>query len=140
MAETDRPERRVPEPKQSETLQQIAQAWEQAKEQFAQLRAEVEKNAKMAMAKQESTFVRRERDQALRDLGEAVWVMVQRGKVALPQQLTAMVKAVEVVEARQKAQQASIADLLKEGSEAADRLKDKRPIRKSPVAAVPKKR
>ena len=130
----------MPEPKQSETLQQIAQAWDQAKQQFAQLRAEVERNSKLVQAKQESTFVGRERDQALRDLGEAVWLFVQRGKLQVPAQLNAMVKAVEVVEARQKAQQASIADLLKEGSEAADRLKDKRPVRKSPLAVATKKR
>ena len=123
-----------------QSIQDIAKAWEQAKQQFQQLRVEVDRAAKLAQAKAEQTYVGREKDQALRDLGEAVWSAVQKGRVQLPAGLAPLVKAIEVVEARQRAQAASIADLLKEGEEHADRLKGKRPVRNSPVAAKPKKR
>jgi tellurite resistance protein TehA-like permease len=61
------------DPQQAETIQLIAQAWDQAKAQFQQLRVQVDRAEKMAKAKAEATFVGRERDHALRDLGEAVW-------------------------------------------------------------------
>jgi len=74
----------MPDPKQQEVLKQINDAWEHAKAQLTQLRQAVEKTAAMAQAKIDATYVGRERDRALRDLGEAVWGQVKAARMSLP--------------------------------------------------------
>lgn len=126
---------------QTETIRQIAQAWEQAKAQFQQLRVQVDRAEKMAKAKAEATFLGRERDHALRDLGEAVWLAIQKGQLTAPAGCARSLKAVQAAEEKQKQQAASISDILQEGEEAARRLK--KPVtgtRNSPLASRTKKR
>lgn len=126
---------------QSETMRQIAQAWEEAKAQFQELRVQVDRAERMARAKAEATFAGRERDQALRDLGEAVLVAVQRGQLSLPSTLTRALRAAGAADEMQKQQAASIADILQEGEEAARRLKKPTAVgRNSPLASRTKKR
>jgi hypothetical protein len=108
---------------QTDTIRQIAQAWDQAKAQFQQLRVQVDRAEKMAKAKAEATFVGRERDHALRDLGEAVWVAIQKGQLQPPAGVARSLRAVQAAEDKQRQQAASIQDILQEGEEAAKRLK-----------------
>src|SRR5690349_20957249 len=105
------------EAQQTEVMKQIAQAWEQAKAQFQELRAQVDRAERMARAKTEATFVGRERDQALCDFGEAVFQAVQKGQLSLPPSLSRALKPVQAAEEKVKQQASSIQDILQEGVE-----------------------
>jgi hypothetical protein len=124
-----------PPAKETAVMQQIAEAWDDAKEQLAGLREAVEQNSKMAQLKLESSFLNRERDLALRDFGESVWNQVMRGRLQLPPQLaTALQKMIDVEKKLQK-QASEITDILKEGDEAAERLRQKKAVRPPPALA-----
>ena len=128
------------EPKQSELIVQINHAWEQAQEQLEKLKLEVLRTSQMAQASLQAKFLGRDRDRAFRDLGEAVWIHMRKGKLQLPPALTAPVKAVLEVEKKLESQSREINDLLKEGEEAAARMKAKKAPRNSVVAGKGKKR
>lgn len=113
----------IPGAHQSETMKQIAEAWDQAKAQFDALRTQVEKAGELANLKLQSAVLERDEDRALRDFGEAVWAAVQKGTLKLPPTLTNATKAMQELQKRKDAQAADIADMLKEGDEVADRLK-----------------
>lgn len=131
----------APAPSQNQqALQQIQAAWEEAQAQLSLLREQVEHATTMAQAKVGSNILDRDLDRAYRDLGEAVWAEVSKGKLALPSNLTTVRKSLESVTQKIRAQNASINDLLAEGAEIAKRLQEKmRPASKS-VAGTPKKR
>jgi hypothetical protein len=120
---------------QQDILKQINDAWNEAKAQLAQLRAAVERTSELALAKMESNLLARDRDRALRDLGEAVWAQVKAGKVSLPPTLSTATKAMQEVEKKAEAQNREINSLIMEGGEAMDRL-TARPATKSHRAAV----
>ncbi|MHB8873754.1 MAG: hypothetical protein ACYC8T_08720 [Myxococcaceae bacterium] len=120
--------------KQADVVRQIGQAWENAQEQLAELREQVTRTTELAMAKTQSTFLERDKDRALRNLGEAVWSQVQKGKLALPASLREVARAMEEVQKKIEAEQRDIADLLREGEEAVARRT------KSALAARAKKR
>ena len=117
----------------TETLKQIQDAWDIAQAQLSELRDQVEKTAALAHAKVSSNFLERDLDRAYRDLGEAVWAQVSKGRLQLPTTLSTVLKALEVVTKKIQEQNASINDLLSEGAEVASRLKGK-------LATGPKKR
>lgn len=104
-----------------DALKQIGEAWEHAQDQLADLREQVKRTTDLAMAKTQSNFLERDRDKALRNLGEAVWVQVQKGKLQLPPGFRDIAKAMEDVQKKIAVEQAEIADLLKEGEEAVAR-------------------
>ncbi|MGV3620642.1 MAG: hypothetical protein ACO1OB_07485 [Archangium sp.] len=138
------PEPRYPQaaaPSQNQqALQQIQAAWEEAQAQLSLLREQVEYATAMAQAKVGSNINERDLDRAYRDLGEAVWAEVSKGKLALPANLSSVRKSLETVTSKIRAQNASINDLLAEGAEIAKRLQEKmRPASKG-VASAPKKR
>ena len=108
-----------------DTLKQIQEAWDAAQEQLAQLRDQVERTATIAQAKVTQSFLERDLDRAYRDLGEAVWAQVSKGRLQLPNNLSAVLKALESVTKKIQEQNASINDLLSEGAEVASRLKGK---------------
>jgi hypothetical protein len=122
-------------PKDAALMQQIAQAWDDAKDQLASLREAVEKNAKMAHIKLESSFLSRERDNAMRDFGEAVWSQVMKGRLQLPPQLAPALQKMIDVEKKLQKQASEITDILKEGDEAAERLRQKKAVRPPPALA-----
>ncbi|MBL8952260.1 MAG: hypothetical protein JNK82_15885 [Myxococcaceae bacterium] len=122
----------MPDPRQ-ETMKQIQEAWEAAQTQLAELREQVDLSAKMAQAKVTSNFLERDLERAYKELGEAVWAQVSRGRLQLPKELGTVLKALEVVTKKIQEQNASINDLLSEGAEVASRLKGK-------LATAPKKR
>lgn len=114
------------DPKQSETLRQIQQAFQSAQSQMTQLRQQVEKHAELARAKTQHDFIQKEKERALRELGEAVLSQVRKGRLELPSSLAPLLKAVEQVEKKAEAQIREITDLLQEGEETAQRLKEKK--------------
>ena len=124
---------------QTETLRQIQAAWEQAQGQVADLRAQVEHMASLAQAKVAQNTLERDLDRAFRDLGEAVWANVSKGKLQLPPAFVSVMKALESVTRKIQEQNASINDLLAEGNEIALRLK-KSAATKSAVVSRDKKR
>lgn len=117
----------------TETLRQIQEAWDAAQAQLTELRDQVERTSTLAQIKVSANFLERDLDRAYRDLGEAVWAQVSKGKLQLPKELTAVLKALEVVTKKIQDQNASINELLSEGAEVASRLKGK-------LATGPKKR
>jgi hypothetical protein len=131
----------VPEPRSNETiLRQIQEAWTTAQAQLTVLREQVQHATQMAQAKVSSNVLVRDLDRAYRDLGEAVWAEVSKGKLQLPSQVAPVKKALEAVTTKIQAQNASINDLLAEGEEIAQRLQEKIARASKAVANPPKKR
>jgi predicted nucleic acid-binding Zn-ribbon protein len=135
------PERLQPQtPQNNETLRQIQAAWEEAQAQLEVLKDQVEHAAAMAQAKVGSNMLDRDLDRAYRDLGEAVWAEVSKGKLQLPAHLTTVRKLLEGVTQKIRTQNNSINDLLAEGADLAKRLQEKISAASKGVAAAPKKR
>jgi cell division septum initiation protein DivIVA len=129
-----------PTPQQTETLRQIQAAWDEAQAQLAVLKEQVEYAAAMAQAKVGSNMMDRDLDRAYRDLGEAVWAEVSKGKLNLPANLTAVRKLLDGVTQKIRAQNNSINDLLAEGTEIAKRLQEKMSSASKGLAGGVKKR
>ncbi|XXF81379.1 hypothetical protein P2318_16945 [Myxococcaceae bacterium GXIMD 01537] len=113
------------DPKQADVIRQIQQAFQTAQGQMVQLRTAVERTAELARMKSESDFLKLQKERAFEALGEAVYRLVQKGKLELPAAVAAEVKGVEEAERKAEAQASAILDILKEGEEAAARLKGK---------------
>jgi vacuolar-type H+-ATPase subunit H len=113
------------DPKQSEALRQIQEAFQSAQSQMAQLRQQVEKHAELARAKTQNDFAQKEVERALRQLGESVFKQVQKGRLALPEGFGPLLKAVEHAQQKAESQAREIGDLLQEGEETAQRMKEK---------------
>jgi hypothetical protein len=113
------------DPKQSQALRRIQESFQSAQEQMARLRQQVERHAELAQAKTQADFLQKEKDRALRELGEAVWRLVRKGRLELPSSLAPELKALELVEQKAEAQSRELGDLLQEGEETAQRLKEK---------------
>ncbi len=128
------------EPKPSDVVKQIQQAWNEAQAQLSVLREQVEHATALAQAKVTSNLGERDLDRAYRDLGEAVWAEVSKGKMQLPASLTSVRKALEAVTTKIQAQNASINDLLDEGADIARRLQEKMAHASKGVASLNKKR
>ena len=126
------------DPRQTDVVKQIQAAWDEAQAQLVLLREQVEHAAAMAQAKVQSNLLDRDLDRAYRDLGEAVWAEVSKGKLTMPANLGSVKKALEQVTVRIQAQNASINDLLAEGAEIAKRLTQK--MQTKAVAQQPKKK
>lgn len=124
---------------QTESLKQIQAAWDAAQGQVVDLRKQVEHMASLAQARVQQNLLERDLDRAFRELGEAVWAQISKGKLQLPSQFAAVMKALEAVTRRIQEQNASINDLFAEGTEIANRLK-KTAAAKSAVASQQKKR
>jgi hypothetical protein len=127
-------------PTNEAVIRQIQQAWAEAQAQLAILREQVEHAAALAQTKVRSNVLERDLDKAYRDLGEAVWAEVSKGKLQLPGQLAPVKKALEAVTVKIQAQNASINDLLSEGADIARRLQEKMARASKAVANAPKKR
>jgi hypothetical protein len=130
----------IPTPKQNETVAQIIAAWQEAQSQLAVLREQVAYATELAKAKVQSSVLTRELEVAYRNLGEAVWAEVSRGKLALPTNLSSVKKALQEVTQRIQEQNASVNDLLAEGEDVALRLRQKIDKASKPVAPPQKKR
>lgn len=134
------PERTPPQSQNAEIMQQIQAAWDEAQGQLAVLRQQVEHAAAMAQAKVGSNMLDRDLDRAYRDLGEAVWAEVSKGKLQLPPNLANVRKLLENVTQKIRVQNASINDLLAEGAEIAKKLQEKMYAASKGVAPGLKKR
>lgn len=125
-------------PNQAETIKQIQAAWEEAQGQLTVLRQQVEYATSLASAKVTANGLERELDKAYRDLGEAVWAEVSKGRLALPSNLSGVKKALEAVTVRIQQQNATINDLLSEGADIAKLLEEKMSAGR-PAAAAKKR-
>ncbi len=134
------PERMPPQGQNAEMVKQIQAAWDEAQAQLQVLRQQVEHAAAMAQAKVGSNMLDRDLDRAYRDLGEAVWAEVSKGKLQLPPNLGNVRKLLENVTQKIRVQNASINDLLAEGAEIAKKLQEKMSAASKGVAVAPKKR
>lgn len=132
-------ERAQPPSSQSDTLRDIQRAWDEAQAHLALLREQVEHATSLAQLKVQSNLNERDLDRAYRELGEAVWAEVSKGKLQLPAGLAPVKKALDQVTQRIRAQNASINDLLAEGADIAQRLQEKM-ARPSKAVAPPQKR
>ena len=124
----------------TEVMKQIQAAWDEAQAQLQVLREQVEHAAALATAKVTSNVLARDLDRSYRDLGEAVWAEVSRGRLQLPNNLGTVRKALEQVTNKLQQQNASINDLLAEGAEIAKRLQEKMTAASKGVAQGSKKR
>lgn len=127
-------------PASNEAVRQIQEAWAEAQAQLAVLREQVEHAAAMAQAKVGSNMLDRDLDRAYRDLGEAVWAEVSKGKLQLPSNLSTVRKLLEGVTQKIRVQNASINDLLAEGADVAKRLQEKMHAASKGVAGTKKTR
>lgn len=125
---------------QNDVVRQIQEAWAEAQAQLAVLREQVEHATAMAQAKVGSNMLERDLDRAYRDLGEAVWAEVSKGKLQLPSNLSSIRKLLEGVTQKIRVQNASINDLLAEGAEVAKRLQEKMSAASKGVAGAKKTR
>ncbi len=126
---------------QTEVMRQIQQAFQAAQAQLAELREAVTHTAEMARLNSQGSYLQMDKEKAFRELGEAVWKQVQKGKLELPSSLTPAVKAVQAAEQRAAAHAGQIADILQEGEALAARLKGKNEGKaQTPLAPRPKRK
>jgi flagellar hook-associated protein FlgK len=111
------------DPKQSEVVKQINEAFQAAQARLAQLREAVERNTDLARANAKATVLKDQKDRALKELGEVVWRQVQKGKLELPAGFASLLKGVEAAEQAAEAHARELTDILREGEEVAERLK-----------------
>jgi hypothetical protein len=111
------------DPKQSEVVKQINEAFQAAQARLAQLREAVERNTDLARANAKATVLKDQKERALKELGEAVWRQVQKGRLELPAGFAAALKAVEAADQAAEAHARELTDILREGEEVAERLK-----------------
>ncbi|MCP3142194.1 hypothetical protein [Pyxidicoccus xibeiensis] len=111
------------DPKQSEVVKQINEAFQAAQARLAQLREAVERNTDLARANARVTVLKDHKEKALKELGEVVWRQVQKGKLELPAGFASVLKAVEAAEQAAEAHARELTDILREGEEVAERLK-----------------
>jgi uncharacterized protein (DUF2267 family) len=127
--------------KQSEVMKQIQQAFQAAQAQLAQLREQVTHTEELARLNSQGNFLQMEKDKALRNLGDAVWRLMQKGKLELPSSLAPAVRAVEAAEQKAAVHASQISDILAEGEAVAARLKGKNDGKaQSGLAPKPKKK
>jgi len=123
--------------KQSEVVKQINEAFQEAQARLAQLREAVERNTDLARANARTTVLKDQKEKALKDLGEAVWRQVQKGRLELPAGFAAALKAVEAAEQAAEAHARELTDILMEGEEVAARLKDQKNAQRPQRVLVP---
>jgi type IV secretory pathway protease TraF len=129
------------QPSQTDVMRQIQQAFQAAQAQLAQLRESVTHTAELARLNSQGNYLQMEKEKAYRELGEAVWRAVQKGKLELPASLAPVIKSVEAAEQKAAAHASEITDILQDGEALAARLKGKNDGRaQTPLASRPKKK
>jgi uncharacterized protein YukE len=129
------------QPSQTDVMRQIQQAFQSAQSQLAQLREAVTHTAELARLNSQGNYLQAEKEKAYREFGEAVWKMLQKGKLELPASLGPAIKAVEAAEQRAAQHAHEISDILQEGVEVAARLKGKNDGKaQTALAPKPKKK
>ncbi|RKH09255.1 hypothetical protein D7V97_17210 [Corallococcus sp. CA053C] len=130
------------DPKQSEVMRQINEAFQAAEAKLARLREAVERNTELARANGKAAFLKDKKEQAHRELGEAVWQSVQQGRLELPAGFARLLASIAAAEKASADHAAQLTDLLREGEEVAERLKVGKSVAKpqTVVASGTKKR
>ncbi|RKH55453.1 MULTISPECIES: hypothetical protein [Corallococcus] len=123
------------DPKQTEVMRQINEAFQAAEAKLAKLREAVERNTELARANGKAAFLKDKKEQTHRELGEAVWQAVQAGRLELPPNFARLLQSIAAAEKAAADHAASLTDLLREGEEVADRLKVKTVAKPQKVVA-----
>ncbi|HLT28891.1 MAG TPA: hypothetical protein VK013_02535 [Myxococcaceae bacterium] len=119
----------------------LKEALDAARGQLHALREKVRRHEALSQASAHATRLSKERDDALRALGEGLMRAVADGKLRIPPPLERLAAAVTEAEARREAHARKIDDLLAEGELAAARLREKNaPRPQTGLASRPKKR
>nr|WP_255653382.1 hypothetical protein [Myxococcus sp. XM-1-1-1] len=111
------------DPKQSEVVKQINEAFQAAQARLAQLREAVERNSDLARANAKATVLKDQKERAFKELGEVVYRQIQKGRLELPAGFASALKAIEAAEQAAEAHARELTDILREGEEVAERLK-----------------
>ncbi|MCP3061736.1 hypothetical protein LXT21_23400 [Myxococcus sp. K38C18041901] len=111
------------DPKQSDVVKQINEAFQAAQARLAQLREAVERNSDLARANAKATVLKDQKERALKELGELVYRQIQKGRLELPASFASALKAIEAAEQAAEAHARELTDILREGEEVAERLK-----------------
>jgi hypothetical protein len=126
---------------QNPDLEALQAALESSRTQLRSLRAQVQQHEALAQASAQATTLKRERDDALRALGEGVVRAVREGQLRLGGSLERLHAEVLQAEQRREAHSRRIDDLLAEGEAAAERLQKKSaPPRQTGLAPGPRRR
>lgn len=83
----------------SDMKREFQSLWQNTVKQFDGIKDALVESSQAGMAKLDATLLRRERDQKLATLGEALLVMVAEGKLVLPEGLQGTVERIEELEA-----------------------------------------
>ena len=82
----------------SDMKREFQSIWQNTLKQFDGIKDALVESSQAGMAKLDATLLRRERDQKLATLGEALLVMVEEGKLALPEDLRGTVERIQELE------------------------------------------
>lgn len=129
-------------PQAQEEVVALREALESARSQLYALRTKVQQHEALAQASAHANKLLKERDEALRALGEGVMRAIREGQLTLPPALERLAGGVKKAEERREAHARRIDDLLAEGEAAAQRLRTRKsaPPPQTPLASGPKRR
>ena len=82
----------------SDMKREFQSIWQNTLKQFDGIKDVLVESSQAGIAKLDATLLRRERDQKLATLGEALLVMVEEGKLALPEGLRGTVERIQELE------------------------------------------
>ncbi len=114
----------------SEIMKQLNEIWENAKVQFEELRDAVVRSSQVAKTKLDATFLRRERDRLLHQLGSDYLGLVTQKQVVPPAELKVTIEAIQKVDADISSQETEIDAILQEGEAAAKESQQKKAAKK----------
>lgn len=127
-------------PEQSELIQQLAETFKAAQAKVEHLRDAIQRNTDLAQLQSTSAFLHRERDRALRDLGEVLWKASLKGEFTFPEFADKATDSLRHIEEKLDTHRSEIGAVLSEGAETADRLNAKNKKTHSSLASRSKKR
>ena len=113
-----------------EIVKQLNEIWDNAKVQFDELRDAVVRSSQVAKTKLDTTFLRRDRDRLLHQLGVDYLRLVGDKQVVPPAELKATLEAIKKVDADIAEQETEISAILEEGEAAAKQAQEKKAAKK----------
>jgi hypothetical protein len=114
----------------SEVMKQLNEIWENAKVQFEELRDAVVRSSQVAKTKLDATFLRRERDRLLHQLGSDYLRLVNEKQAVPPAEMKTIIDAIRKVDSDIAEQENEINAILQEGEVAAKESEAKKVTKK----------
>jgi hypothetical protein len=113
-------------PDDREIMKQLNDIWENAKVQFEELRDAVVRTSQVAKTKLDASFLRRERDRLLHQLGTDYLQLIHDKQVTPPSDLKSTIEAIKKVDSDISEQETEMSVILEEGEAAAKKSQTKR--------------